>query len=363
MTQNARGTQSDTDDARRCYPTSYRTGWIAASGPTPAHRCCSTLRASSSASDGKEKHHRADRSAVRRTTKATPLPGCYAPPCCCCGAAACVARRLERAACAANAARRRCSLTCARQLRCRRSALAAAAAAAARSSCAERAVLAAPLRARAKRRRGGCSAERCRLVASRGRPRRRRRFGTCRCRRRAAAELAGRHAALAGGALRQAGSPGRACGHLAAAVALHLVAGAGGAGGVAARRGAAGAVLRGRAAAARRRLHGERPLGPRHRPPGGPHAPPPAGQRRRVAGGRARLPRRAAGGGPGGPATAQHLQPAPGRLLAGTGGRLPAHEAHHQLAAGFPRPHLQLGSPPGKHPGFLAVAQPSLLER
>lgn len=36
------------------------------------------------------------------------------------------------------------------------------------------------------------------------------------------------------------------------------------------------------------------------------------------------------------PAAAQPVQPAAGRLLAGPGGCLPAHEAHHRLAAGAP---------------------------
>ena len=155
--------------------------------------------------------------------------------------------------------------------------------------------------------------------------------------------MGGRDPASVRGALRQAGAIGPTGGGVPARVAVPLVHRTRRAAGVSAGSVPVVAVLRGRVPAAGRRLHRERPLGPRHRRAGGANQEQADRVRGCVTDRRDRVFGRPAARRPRDPAQAQRLQRGARRVVPGAGRRVPRHEARHELAPGVPGPHVQLG--------------------
>ena len=112
--------------------------------------------------------------------------------------------------------------------------------------------------------------------------------------------------------------------------------------GGAAGSGASGALHRRRVRDAGRRLHPQRHLRPQLRRTRGAHPPASAAFRRHRGEGGRRLYGGAVGRGPRHSAAVQPVRDLAWSGLAAVGGPLPLDEAHHVLAAGLPRPHLQL---------------------
>ncbi len=149
---------------------------------------------------------------------------------------------------------------------------------------------------------------------------------------------AGRLAALCA-----AGAAGPADRRLAAAVPLLVVDRPRGAARRLARSLARDPVRHRRAGDAERRLHGQRHRRPRHRCQGRAHRDPAARQRAPHPDAGLRVPRAAARRRPCHPAAIVGDGDLARRRLADPGRGLSLHEAHHLVAAGVPRPHLQLG--------------------